>query len=154
MQVWLPAWGRWVHADPCENALDAPRMYERGWGKRLSYVFAFGRAGGVDVAPRYAVDWTACAARRDWVAEGWLELTLASMNATVQSTLSAEARAVAEARAAAELEELQRLRRSTAGPHSASSAVPVAEGGDLQAEQRGRQTGSVEWREARGELGK
>ena len=43
--VWVEVWdahgGRWVHADPCENVCDAPLLYERGWGKKLSYVLSF-----------------------------------------------------------------------------------------------------------------
>jgi len=45
--------GRWFHADPCENKLDRPRLYECGWHKKLSYVFAAARDHVVDVAPRY-----------------------------------------------------------------------------------------------------
>ena len=37
-EVYLPSRACWVHADPSENVLDAPLMYERGWGKKLSYV--------------------------------------------------------------------------------------------------------------------
>ena len=62
-EVWLPAQKRWVHADPCEAALDAPLMYEAGWGKRLSYVFAFGAHECVDVARRYSASWSKTLAR-------------------------------------------------------------------------------------------
>ena len=44
--VWAEAWSveqrRWLHVDPCEKAVDRPRMYERGWGKK-SRALAFGR---------------------------------------------------------------------------------------------------------------
>lgn len=48
-EVYLPSRGRWVHADPCEEALDAPLMYEQGWGKKLTYVIAFAADHAVDV---------------------------------------------------------------------------------------------------------
>ena len=48
--VWVEAWsdrtGRWIHADGCEGIIDEPHTYERGWGKKLSYVVAFGAEGG------------------------------------------------------------------------------------------------------------
>jgi hypothetical protein len=45
--------GRWFHADPCENKLNRPRLYERGWHKQLTYAFAAAKDHVVDVAPRY-----------------------------------------------------------------------------------------------------
>ena len=33
---------KWCHVDSCEQTWDAPMTYERGWGKSLTYVFAFG----------------------------------------------------------------------------------------------------------------
>jgi len=45
--------GKWVHCDPCENAIDTPLVYEQGWGKTLSYVLAFARDHCLDVTRRY-----------------------------------------------------------------------------------------------------
>lgn len=52
--VWVEVWlgnggveedvvnhyGRWVHLDPCEAAVDAPLLYE-SWGKNQTYIVAF-----------------------------------------------------------------------------------------------------------------
>ena len=128
---------RWVHADPCEAALDAPLMYEAGWGKRLSYVFAFGAHEAVDVARRYAVSWPATLLRRAEVKEGWLELTIAALCEARQAALQPHARAALAARAATEQHQLsQRHERAL-----------------VAAETRGRQTGALSWRRARGEAG-
>ena len=69
-EVWSVQLGRWLHCDPCENASDAPLLYERGWGKKLSYVFAFRAHECVDVARRYASEWEATLERRQAVKEG------------------------------------------------------------------------------------
>jgi hypothetical protein len=44
----------WLHVDPCEAALDTPLLYEKGWGKKLSFAFAAGFAGFRDVTRRCA----------------------------------------------------------------------------------------------------
>lgn len=64
--------GRWVHVDPCEGLVDVPLVYEQGWKKKLSYMFAFTvppptndallRYEGVDVADvvwKYSTDFKA-----------------------------------------------------------------------------------------------
>ena len=124
------------------------------------YVFSFGLHDVVDVAPRYAADWSAMRERRTWVPEGWLSLTLATINATRQAGLPAEAKATLAQRAAAEAEQLAELQLSVEARDATAAAKAAARAasaglllGDREAEARGRQTGSLKWRAARGELG-
>jgi len=81
--VWTEAWivteNRWVHMDPCENAYDAPKMYEKGWGKKLTYIVAISSKEVVDVTPRYVVSLQANRLRRDLVPEDWLKNILTQM---------------------------------------------------------------------------
>ncbi|CAM9857108.1 unnamed protein product, partial [Phaeothamnion confervicola] len=93
-EVWAPrpqpsggdCGGVWLHADSCENKLDKPLMYEKGWGKRLSYVLAFHHRGGVaDVTPRYTRRWRQVLCRRTAVPEGWLASQLAAQSQALAS---------------------------------------------------------------------
>jgi peptide-N4-(N-acetyl-beta-glucosaminyl)asparagine amidase len=109
------------------------------------YVFAFGAHGVADVAPRYALNWRATLNRRTWVDETWLERTVSALNATLQAELPLEVQATVKAREALERQLLAQL-------HSAENDVDNIDKG-RDDERRGRQTGSLEWRQARGELG-
>ena len=71
-EVYIEAESRWVHMDPCEKAYDAPKMYERGWGKKLTYVMAITGKEVVDVTPRYIVNQIGNRWRRTEVPEQWL----------------------------------------------------------------------------------
>ena len=55
--VWVEVWSnrqsRWIMADSCEGKIDAASMYEKGWGKKLSYIVAFTTDSVTDVTKRY-----------------------------------------------------------------------------------------------------
>lgn len=61
--------GKWIHVDPCENLYDAPLVYEKGWGKKLSYIFAFSKSHVIDVSLRYTQSWNNIAPQRTLVSE-------------------------------------------------------------------------------------
>ncbi|CAM9368889.1 unnamed protein product [Chrysoparadoxa australica] len=128
-EVWVPKLGRFVHCDPCENRFDAPLLYERGWGKRLSYVLAFSREGCVDVSRRYTKRWLEMSTRRNLIPEAQLQLLLKSTITSGHERVAAEAR------------ELERLGKGE---------LPRA---TKEEELGGRQTGSSAWLQARGEDG-
>lgn len=77
--------------------------------------------------------------------ETWLERTVSALNATLQAELPLEVQATVKAREALERQLLAQL-------HSAENDVDNIDKG-RDDERRGRQTGSLEWRQARGELG-
>ncbi|CAE6515720.1 unnamed protein product [Rhizoctonia solani] len=52
-EYFSPAAGRWIHTDSCEAARDQPLLYDRGWGKKMSYIIAFSIDGTSDVSRGY-----------------------------------------------------------------------------------------------------
>ncbi|EGD83085.1 hypothetical protein PTSG_03725 [Salpingoeca rosetta] len=139
-EVFSTSQQRWLHCDPCEQACDKPLMYERGWGKKLSYVFAFTPIGMADVIWRYSQQREATLLRRDKVSEDWL----ADMIKTINQQLLA---GVPEIQREAILQSLETERQSLfAEPRRTEPALSAQE-------LVGRQSGAEEWRRARGELG-
>ena len=59
--------------DSCEAAFDTPLVYEKGWGKKLTYVLAFSKDEVLDVTRRYVLNQRLNRARRNLVPEDWLE---------------------------------------------------------------------------------
>ena len=55
---------RWVHLDPCEAAVDHPKLYAE-WGKTHTFLIAFGDGRITDVTPTYARDLNATMHARD-----------------------------------------------------------------------------------------
>ncbi|VDK73875.1 unnamed protein product [Onchocerca ochengi] len=64
-EIWIEDLDRWVHCDPCENIIDTPLLYEKGWGKNLNYVIAFGLDHIQDVTWRYTFNHFATLGRRN-----------------------------------------------------------------------------------------
>lgn len=56
--------GKWLHADPSEGVLDSPLMYEKGWGKQLTMIFAFTPSTVEHVTSTYTESYLATVARR------------------------------------------------------------------------------------------
>jgi len=56
--------GKWIHADPSEGAMDSPLMYEKGWGKQLTMIFAFTPWSVEHVTAKYTADYASTVLRR------------------------------------------------------------------------------------------
>ncbi|KAL0928102.1 hypothetical protein M5K25_002342 [Dendrobium thyrsiflorum] len=127
--------GRWMHLDPCEGIYDNPLLYERGWDKKLDYVIAIARDGVYDVTKRYTRKWPEVLSRRKITTESSASVFLSSLTKELRAGYSSK---LLEHRDMKELEELE------SGLHTqvdSSLSLP------------GRQSGDVEWRMARRELG-
>ncbi|VDM37775.1 unnamed protein product [Toxocara canis] len=138
-EVWVNDMDRWVHCDPCENVIDTPLLYEKGWGKKLSYVIAFGNDHVRDVTWRYTFDHLEVVKRRTACREAVLRNFIKKLNARYERLMSVERKTEMDQRYLKELIEFlspnMQLRLNN------------------EAERQGRTTGAAEWREARRELG-
>lgn len=130
--------GRWIHLDPCEGAFDKPLLYEHGWKKKLTYLIALSRDGVFDVTKRYTRHWEEVRLRRILTSEENVAKVVSNLTARLRHTFSQEALKQLSFRDA---EEAAELRRSEEEDKTFLEKLP------------GRQTGSTEWRRARGELG-
>ncbi|KAJ5071497.1 peptide-n(4)-(n-acetyl-beta-glucosaminyl)asparagine amidase [Anaeramoeba ignava] len=90
-EVFIPSWNRWVHCDPCENIIDAPRTYEKGWGKKLKWVVGFSSSEVVDVTKRYTEKWEEVLQRRSQeLNEEWVQNQITKFNSEVLETVNQE----------------------------------------------------------------
>lgn len=74
--------------DPCENIIDQPLMYERGWHKKLSYILAYSRDEVQDVTWRYTRNQIDVMARRKKCSEENLLDLLQTLNEKRQNSVS------------------------------------------------------------------
>lgn len=124
---------RWIHVDPCENAIDSPLMYEHGWKKGISYVFAFSREDVQDVTWRYSNQHPLVIKSRKSSSEKELLETILKLRAKRREKVSGPRLKFLRKRTLDECLELLCTRPAT------------------QAEAEGRSSGSLEWRLQRGE---
>ncbi|KAL0485085.1 peptide-N4-(N-acetyl-beta-glucosaminyl)asparagine amidase [Acrasis kona] len=142
--VWTEVYlnGRWQHADSCEDALDAPMMYEGGWGKKLSFVVATSNEEIVDVTRRYTKVFYSNEFQQRraqvGVTEAFVSSTLNSLDQQMKIFLPPYRVQFLSKRKTKEQEEFENGNSNQ----------------DLkQEEQQGRISGSTEWKESRGETG-
>jgi peptide-N4-(N-acetyl-beta-glucosaminyl)asparagine amidase len=133
-EVYSASQKRWLHADPCENALDKPLIYEHGWKKSLSYIIAFSRNECVDVTWRYSTKHQEVLKRRTGCDEIWLVEHTNELSRRRQAALSKSERDFLQQRRVGEVVEFL-------------SPKKIKEGEDI-----GRQSGSLQWRMSRGEI--
>lgn len=138
-EVWIKELDRWVHCDPCEAVCDTPLLYERGWGKKLSYIIAFGIDHVRDVTWRYTFNHKEVLKRRTACRESVLRKFLKKLNARYEYTMSEERKVELQRRYMNELVEFL------------SPNMQVRD--DSNVEKQGRITGSEQWKKERGEAG-
>ena len=124
---------RWLHCDACENVCDKPLLYETGWNKKLSYIVAFSKDDIQDVTWRYTSTSEQVLKRRTKCSEAWLLLTMFRIRQRLSEDISERRKKELLNRYVVELVEFLSVKTLTEG------------------EQSGRVSGSLAWRELRGE---
>ncbi|KAG8940232.1 Peptide-N(4)-(N-acetyl-beta- glucosaminyl)asparagine amidase [Tulasnella sp. 424] len=138
-EYFSPTLGRWIHLDPCEKVRDEPLLYDKGWGKKMSYVLAFAIDGAKDVTRGYVQDWNATLLRRTRGSEEALRQVLEDvtkrrrLGLPPSDTKRLEIEDQAEAKWLSESED--------------RAKVPQAIDG------QGRESGTADWKHERGEDG-
>lgn len=107
-EVYIDEFKRWVHMDSCENSFDQPLLYEKGWGKKLTYVISISSSEVVDTTHRYVLDKTMTRMRRDKVNEEWLKSHLKKTREQMWDTLGPDRKQICEQRFLAELKEFEK----------------------------------------------
>lgn len=137
--VWTEVWSykqeRWVHCDPCETALDKPLLYEKGWGKKLSYIIAYSNEEVQDVTWRYTEQSNDVLKRRTLCPESELLNTVLSLSERRQINLSLSRQKYLVQRRLKECIEMLFKPKSTDDQNYG-----------------GRSSGALDWRLARGEI--
>jgi hypothetical protein len=138
--------GRWHHVDPCERCIDAPLLYESGWGKKLTYVVACGLDEVVDVTRRYTKRYAEVLARRTEAPEPWLARVLAVVDRQ-------QRRGVAGGLGVGPAREAFVAARRAAEARELAANIAHDDGVRTDEESTGRISGSLAWRVARREDG-
>ena len=136
---------RWVMADGCEGVIDEPSMYEAGWGKQgISLVIATSIDQVTDVTPVYTRKFlsreTQSLRRKHMTSEAIGARIIEQINSQLEGH-NANPKSRLVERRTLEAAQLKKLMQATEW---------LAE----ERYQRGRSSGSLSWRQARGETGK
>ncbi|XP_055701462.1 peptide-N(4)-(N-acetyl-beta-glucosaminyl)asparagine amidase isoform X2 [Phlebotomus papatasi] len=124
---------RWIHVDPSDNVVDAPLMYQHGWKRNVDYIIAHSKDDVQDVTWRYCNDHSQLLKRRKRCSEFELIRVILKIREKKQKDCSEARKKFLAKRTLAELVELMVMREPTVD------------------ELKGRSSGSLAWRQSRGE---
>ncbi|KAH8390257.1 hypothetical protein KR200_010687 [Drosophila serrata] len=132
-EVYSDAQMRWLHVDPSDNVVDSPLMYQHGWKRSIDYILAYSRDDVQDVTWRYTNDHQKIRQLRRLCDEKELVHTLDEIRIKRRRNCTAERRRLLSQRNLYEIIALTLERQPT------------------ENELKGRSSGSLSWRQSRGE---
>ncbi|XP_017074871.1 peptide-N(4)-(N-acetyl-beta-glucosaminyl)asparagine amidase isoform X2 [Drosophila eugracilis] len=132
-EVYSEAQVRWLHVDPSENVVDSPLMYQHGWKRHIDYVLAYSHDDIQDVTWRYTNDHQKVLQLRKLCSEKEMVQTLEKIRTKRRKNCTAE-------------------RRLLLGQRNMSEVIGMTlEREPSENELKGRSSGSLTWRQSRGE---
>jgi len=135
-----PAQGRWIHLDSCEAVRDQPLLYSKGWGKRMSFCLAFSTDGAMDVSRGYI-------SPEKWQEASKIRASIIS-EADLEKALTSTTN---RRRLGFPIDVLERLKEEDAKMKVWLLDSDAVKSDDSHLE--ARQSGTEEWKKARGEAG-
>ncbi|CAR28909.1 ZYRO0F14762p [Zygosaccharomyces rouxii] len=141
-EYYSPFLKRWVHLDSCEQSFDQPYIYAINWNKSMSYCVAYSSDTVTDVSKRYIIK---NQLPRDQIKEDDLQFFCYYVTKQLRSSLKDDEIYNLDCRDNLEKLEWVPKPSSSDGKDAATNASnPGA----------GRESGSAEWKQQRGEDGK
>lgn len=145
-EVYSPRLGRWIMCDSCEGVIDAPSMYEKGWGKDLNYILAFTKESVVDVTRRYTRKFSTIEfqeRRKEICPQGQSlsDMIIAQFNAELRRSQRMTQK------------HLQEIERRLQMEREFLESTEQMTSWDVTDYSEGRQSGSLSWRLSRNEVG-
>ncbi|XP_036677788.1 peptide-N(4)-(N-acetyl-beta-glucosaminyl)asparagine amidase isoform X1 [Drosophila suzukii] len=132
-EVYSEAQMRWLHVDPSENVVDSPLMYQHGWKRHIDYVLAYSRDDIQDVTWRYTNDHQKILQLRKLCTEKEMVQALVEIRTKRRRNCTAERKILLGQLNMREVIGLTVDRKPT------------------EHELKGRSSGSLSWRQSRGE---
>ncbi|AQZ10960.1 PNG1 (YPL096W) [Zygosaccharomyces parabailii] len=137
-EYYSPYLERWVHLDSCEQSFDQPYIYAINWNKSMSYCIAYSSDTVIDVSKRYILK---NQLPRDQISEDDLQFFCSYVTKQLRSSMSDDELYKLACRD--NLEQLEWFPKGTGDNLSQTKTEGV-----------GRQSGSADWKQQRGEHGK
>lgn len=142
-EYYSPFLKRWVHLDSCEESFDQPYIYAINWNKSMSYCIAYSSDTVIDVSKRYILK---NQLPRDQIKEKDLQFLCYHLTKQLRGSLNDNEIYDLDCR-----DNLEKLELMPKPPTSSGAKdIPTVTGNPGA----GRESGSAEWKQQRGEDGK
>ncbi|CCC69183.1 hypothetical protein NCAS_0C01930 [Naumovozyma castellii] len=140
-EYYSPYLNRWVHVDSCEQSFDQPYIYSINWNKSMSYCIAFSKDDVTDVSKRYILK---NELPRDQISELDLQFICTYLTKRLRRQRTDDELFELFKRDERERFEWMPKVKKTEQKSPTKTLEP----------EKGRQSGSAQWKSARGEDGK